>query len=119
MDKKAFGKRLQKYREEAGYSQEKLGEIISRSSIFISYMERGVKSPSIDTLILIANALKISVDLLLGDEVQNNHLPRLRYLEEKMESLSSMEQQKMMDILESLIKIELMYRKEDDDGDEL
>lgn len=36
MDKKAFGKRMQKYREQAGYSQESLAEKIECSAIFIS-----------------------------------------------------------------------------------
>lgn len=35
MDKKAFGKELQKYREQAGYSQETLAECVGCSSIFI------------------------------------------------------------------------------------
>lgn len=43
MDKKAFGKQLQRYRERAGYSQEALAEKIECSSIFISYIERGAK----------------------------------------------------------------------------
>lgn len=37
MDKKAFGKQLQRYRERAGYSQEALAEQIECSTIFISY----------------------------------------------------------------------------------
>ena len=48
MDKKAFGKQLQLYRERAGYSQEALAEQIECSTIFISYIERGEKSPSLD-----------------------------------------------------------------------
>ena len=51
MDKKAFGKQLQLYRERAGYSQEALAEQIECSTIFISYIERGEKSPSLDTLV--------------------------------------------------------------------
>ena len=46
MDKKMFGKQLQKYRELAGYSQEDLAEKADCSTIFISYIERGQKSPS-------------------------------------------------------------------------
>lgn len=51
MDKKSFGKQLQRYRERAGYSQEALAELVECSTIFISYIERGEKSPSLDTLI--------------------------------------------------------------------
>ena len=56
MNRKSFGKQLQKYRERAGYSQEKLAEKIECSTIFISYIERGVKSPGLDNLIRLANA---------------------------------------------------------------
>lgn len=118
MDKKAFGKLLQKYREEAGYSQEKLAEEIKRSSIFISYMERGEKSPSVDTLIQISNALKISADLLIGTHVQNNNTSRLLHFEERMASLPIPIQQKLMDTFESLINIELAYAKGCDGGSE-
>ena len=63
MDRKSFGKRMQKYRELLGYSQESLAEMIDCSTIFISFMERGEKSPSLDNLIKLANALEISTDL--------------------------------------------------------
>jgi len=56
MDKKTFEKELQKDRELAGYSQEKLAECVGCSAIFISYVERREKSPSLDTLIKISNA---------------------------------------------------------------
>lgn len=111
MDKKAFGKLLQKYREEAGFSQEKLAEEIKRSSIFISYMERGEKSPSVDTLIRISNTLKIPVDLLIGTYVQNNSTSRLLHLEERMSPLSTSTQQKLLDAFEALINLELAYKK--------
>lgn len=42
MNRENFGKQLQKYRERAGYSQEKLAEKIECSTIFISYIERGI-----------------------------------------------------------------------------
>lgn len=118
MDKIAFGKLLQKYREEAGYSQEKLAEEIKRSSIFISYMERGQKSPSVDTLIQLSNTLNISVDLLIGTDVQINNTSRLLHLEERMALLPPSTQQKLMDFFESLINIELAYEKDHDGGGE-
>lgn len=45
MNKKVFGKQLQKYREQTGFSQEKLAEMVNRSTIFISYMEEGKNHP--------------------------------------------------------------------------
>lgn len=87
MDKKSFGKQLQKYRELAGYSQEDLAEKIDCSSIFISYIERGQKSPSLNTLIKLANTLNISVDILLGKEMANYTSEKLKNIEKRLSSL--------------------------------
>ena len=35
MNRKSLGKQIQKYRERAGYSQEKLAEIIECSTLFL------------------------------------------------------------------------------------
>ena len=94
MDKKAFGKQLQRYRERAGYSQEALAEKIECSSIFM------------------ANALDISVDILLGKELNNYTSKKLKDIEGQLKMLPSLEQQKILDILESIVAVELDYHRE-------
>ena len=83
MNRKSLGKQIQKYRERAGYSQEKLAEIIECSTIFISYIERGVKSPGLDKLMKIANALDVSVDILLGKDLASYNTERLKDIEQQ------------------------------------
>lgn len=112
MDKKAFGKQLQLYRERAGYSQEALAEQIECSTIFISYTERGEKSPSLDTLVKLANALDISVDILFGKELKNYTSEKLKYIESQLKNLPSLEQQKVLDIMDSVVAVELSYHNE-------
>ena len=109
MDKKSLGKQIQKYRERAGYSQEKLSEMIECSTIFISYIERGVKSPGLDKLIKIANALNVSVDILLGKELVSYNKKRLKDFEQQLGKLPSHEQAKILDIIDSIISIELLH----------
>lgn len=109
MNKKLFGKQLQQYRERAGYSQETLAEQIECSTIFISYIERGEKSPSLDTLLKLANALNISIDLLFGRELKHYTSEKLKYIEEQLKNLPTLEQQKILDILDSVVSIELNY----------
>ena len=46
MDKKAFGKQLQRYRERAGYSQEALAEQIECSTIFIPILNVAKNLPA-------------------------------------------------------------------------
>ena len=45
----------------AGFSQEKLAEKANLSTVFISRIERGKESPSVDSLVKIAKALKLRV----------------------------------------------------------
>lgn len=112
MDKKSLGMQIRKYRERAGYSQEKLAEIIECSTIFISYIERGVKSPGLDKLIKIANTLDVSIDLLLGKKLVNYNLERLKDIEHQLKNLPENEQLKILDTIDSIISIELYYNKQ-------
>ncbi|MDO4293624.1 MAG: helix-turn-helix transcriptional regulator [Eubacteriales bacterium] len=114
MDKKLFGKQLQQYRERAGYSQEALAERIECSTIFISYIERGEKSPSLDTLLKLANALDISIDLLFGRERKQHISEKMKDIEKQLTALPVSEQQKILDILDSVVSIELNYHYEKD-----
>lgn len=106
---KSLGKQIQKYRERAGYSQEKLAEIIECSTIFISYIERGVKSPGLDKLMKIANALDVSVDILLGKDLASYNTERLKDIEQQLKKLPEQEQLKILDMIDSIISIELLH----------
>ena len=107
MDRKSFGKRMQKYRELLGYSQESLAEMIDSSTIFISFMERGEKSPSLDNLIKLANALEISTDLLLGRALSSYNTARLSHIEKHLKLLPPEEQEKILNIMEYMISLEI------------
>ena len=67
----AIGKRIQNIRERRGLSQFSLSELVDLSPGYISYIETGVKSMSLDTLVSIANALQVSSDELLVDCLEN------------------------------------------------
>jgi transcriptional regulator with XRE-family HTH domain len=53
--------------KEAGFSQEKLAEKSDLSTVFISRIERGVESPSVDNLVKIAKALGVRARDLVED----------------------------------------------------
>ncbi len=67
MDTKAVGKRISLYRDRAGLTQVALAEKIGCTPQHISAMERGVKTPTLETFVAIANALQARTDLLLQD----------------------------------------------------
>lgn len=60
-------KNLAKIRKEKGWSQEKLAQEAGISYNTLIKIERdGIKNPKIETVIKLAEALKVSVDELLG-----------------------------------------------------
>lgn len=62
---KAFGNTLQKLRHGERWSQEHLGFESDLSRAYISLLERGLRSPTLDTIIVLCEALNISlVDLM-------------------------------------------------------
>lgn len=109
MNQKEFGKNLQHYREKAGLSQEQLAEQVERSTIFISYLERGIRHPGLETLILLANALDVSIDNLLGQEVKSYNFSKLKEIEKQIENFSEKERKKFFEIMDNIIMIEVKY----------
>lgn len=111
MDENVLGKQIKKYRKQTGYTQEKLAVKINKSTVFISYIERGIKSPSLNTLVDIANALDISLDMLVGKEVNSNLMASLYYINNKVTKLSPNRQQVFFKMIESILDIELDNQK--------
>ena len=65
--RRLLGEAVRQTRKETGFSQEKLAERADLSTVFISRIERGVESPSVDNLLKIAKALGVRVrDLVAG-----------------------------------------------------
>ena len=65
--RRLLGEAVRAARKETGFSQEKLAEKANLSTVFISRIERGVESPSVDNLLKIAQALGVRVsDLVAG-----------------------------------------------------
>ncbi len=64
---KAFGHKLLAAREKSGLTQEELGYLSSIHRTEISQLERGYRSPRLDTVVKIAGALGIEPCELIGD----------------------------------------------------
>ena len=65
--RRLLGDAVRAKRKRAELSQEKLAEKADLSTVFISRIERGVESPSVDNLVKIAKALEVRAqDLING-----------------------------------------------------
>ena len=69
-DSNSTGMRIKNYRNLKHLSQEKLAELTDVSQEHISKIESGQKVPSLELLISIANALDVSSDDLLSDNLK-------------------------------------------------
>ena len=67
MDTKAMGERIQIAREERRMTQIRLAKEVGCTSQHISAIERGVKTPTLETFVAIAAALQVPADVLLQD----------------------------------------------------
>ncbi len=61
-----MGRDLRKARQRAGMTQEQLSFLAGLSRPYISKLERELKSPTVDTLFRICNALQASAADLIG-----------------------------------------------------
>ena len=65
--RRLLGEAIRAKRRRAGFSQERLAEKADLSTVFISRIERGKESPSVDNLLRIAKALGVRVRDLVQD----------------------------------------------------
>jgi transcriptional regulator with XRE-family HTH domain len=62
----SLGKRIRSLRKTNGWTQEELAEHAELSHKYIGEVERGEVNPSLDTLLSIANALKVEIARLFS-----------------------------------------------------
>lgn len=93
------GKRIKSIRKRRGLSQLLLSEMIDRSPTHLSYIETGAKSMSLETFILITNALNVSADDLLIDLLNNTNVASAHAFSSLLSDCSEYEKQVLLDTL--------------------
>ena len=74
MDYITLGRNIKKYRKYRNLTQEQLAETVSISAVFMSQIENANGKPSLETVVNIANALNVSIDVLVGSKIANNEI---------------------------------------------
>ena len=67
-NKKLLGKRIKELRKNAGFTQEKLAEMVDLSREYITRVERGQKNISLKKLFVIVDALNVKCSDLIDFE---------------------------------------------------
>ena len=99
-----IGAQIKNAREAAGYTQEKLAEIIQMGTKNISAIERGLVGVSVSKLRKICQALFISSDTLLMDKQEGIDIEKLDFLIERLKQLSPQQLELAVDINNKLFQ---------------
>lgn len=106
MDFKGMGEQIKKKRLEKNWRQEDLAEQTDLTSTYISLIERGKKCPTLETFIIIANALDASADELLASTLNNGYALRVSTYMDRLKNLSEEKQKTVCEVMEVLLKEE-------------
>ena len=104
MQREALGMRIREARKQKGFTQGKLAELIGVTDVYISEIERGNKMPSIPLFICIVEALDISADYLLRDNISSGKPFIYNEFTERLDKLSPKQRKAVLDILDIFIK---------------
>ncbi|MDE7099424.1 MAG: helix-turn-helix transcriptional regulator [Ruminococcus sp.] len=104
MNFKSLGINIRKYRTEKKISQEKLAEMAYLSPKYIGMVERAEKTPSLLTLVNIANALDVTADMLLCDILNRHNEIRSSLILNRINSLPEKDREHIYTIIEVLLK---------------
>lgn len=104
MHNNSIGVNIRKYRIEKGLKQDELAEKAGLSTNYIGMVERGEKMPSLETFIKILNALNVSSDMVLCDELNYGFQVRNSQLDIKLQSLDEKTRARIYAVIDTLVK---------------
>ena len=88
MDKLTMGDRIRETRKKRGLTQDRLAEKLDISVEYVSQIERGIKTPSMQNFIKLVEVLDVSADYLLRDTVSTRSLYGDKQIASRFERLT-------------------------------
>ena len=102
LDYKSIGKRIRQIRHRRRLSQAMLSELIDKTPSYVSYIESGLKSMSLETFVLIANALRVSPTQLLIEQLACTEVHASKEITLLLSDCSPYETLVLLDVLYAL-----------------
>lgn len=101
---KGIGKKIQKFREAACFTQEQLAEKIEISTNYLGAIEREAKTPTLPLFVRILNCLEAEPNDVLEEVVPLKIKEQGAGLEARFQALPPRKQKKVLRILEVIIE---------------
>lgn len=109
VDYKAIGQRIKIARIKKGVTQETVADLIDITPAHMSNVETGKTKVSLPTLIAIANALSVSVDTLLCDNVITS---KIVFEKEAKDILSDCDEYEVRFLVDLMKSAKIAFRKD-------
>lgn len=103
MDKSTLGKKLREARQKKGYTQHTLAEMADIGDVYMGEIERGLKMPSLNIFIKLIEALDISADYILRDELTSGKEHIYDEITQKLKNLTPKQRKTAADILDAYL----------------
>lgn len=104
MEYRTIGRNIRRVRMEKRWNQAELAERAGLSENYIGNIERGEKTPSLETFIHLVNALGTSADILLADVLDTGYQVKNTLYAEKLAVLPQQERARIYDVLDTLLR---------------
>ena len=104
MDKISIGLRLKEARLKKGLTQKDLSNVSGISITYVSEMERGLKMPSINTFVKIIEALDVSADYILRNNISSGRGYVFNEVTERLKSITPLQRKCVVDIIDAYLK---------------
>lgn len=104
LDKTTLGKRIREARINKKYTQQKLAEEAGIGIMYLGEIERGIKMPSLNIFIKIIEALDISADYVLRDELPSGECYIYDEITGKLKDLTPIQRKIASEILDAYIR---------------
>ena len=104
MDKAALGQRIRQVRKRRGYTQRELAQIADVGGAYLGEVERGTKMPSLNIFIKLVEALAVSADYILRDELTSGKEYICDEITQKLKSLTPKQRKTAVDILDAYLQ---------------
>lgn len=108
MELESIGKNIRKFRLMRNLRQEDLAEKAGLSINYVGALERGQKIPSLETFILILNALEVSSDMVLSNLLVEKHQADASRLMDQMQDLPAHDVERILAVVDVLIRYSSM-----------
>lgn len=104
LEKAALGERIREARLKKGYTQQALAQIADIGTVYLGEIERGQKMPSLNSFMKMIQALDVSADYILRDELPSGQVYVYDEMTQKLKTLSPKQRKGAEDILDAYLR---------------